>query len=145
MKKEFKNEKKFISSGFTLIELLAVIILLAIVALIATPIINDTIETSKESANQRSIEGYANAVRNEYYNQQTDGSIPVIDADFLSKVDTQGNEITCTNVFYSDEYSVVLNDCTIAEETDKKYCYADGKHYACDDNEFLNIFNSINN
>ncbi len=129
--------------GFTLVELLATVVILAIIAIIATPIINNVIETSKESANQRSIEGYANAVRNEYYNQQTGGGIPVIDAEFLANVDTQGNEITCDSVLYSDDYQVVLYNCTIADEIDKKYCYADGKHYACDDSEFLNMLNNI--
>ena len=41
--------KKF-KKGFTLIELLAVIIILAIVALIATPIILDVIEDARKSA-----------------------------------------------------------------------------------------------
>ena len=125
--------------GFTLVELLAVVVLLAIVALIATPIIGNVIETSEESANQRSIEGYADAVRNEYYNQQTGGGIPVIDSEFLSKVDTEGNEISCENVLYSTEYQVILNKCTIADYTKKLYCYAGGEHYECDDNKFLDI------
>ena len=123
--------------GFTLVELLAVVVLLAIVALIATPIIGNVIETSRESANQRSIEGYADAVRNEYYNQQTGGGIPVIDSEFLSKVDTEGNEISCENVLYSTEYQVVLNKCTIADEIDKQYCYASGNHYDCDVSYFF--------
>ena len=125
--------------GFTLVELLAVVVLLAIVSLIATPIIGNVIETSRESANQRSIEGYADAVRNEYYNQQTGGGVPVIDSDFLSRVDTEGNEISCENVLYSTEYQVILNKCTIADEIDKQYCYASGNHYDCDDSEFSNI------
>ena len=45
MKKEVVNKK-----GFTLIELLAVIIILAIVALIATPIILDVVEDARKSA-----------------------------------------------------------------------------------------------
>ena len=125
--------------GFTLVELLAVVVLLAIVALIATPIIGNVIETSRESANQRSIEGYADAVRNEYYNQQTGGGIPVIDSEFLANIDTEGNEISCENVLYSTEYQVILNKCTIADEIDKQYCYAGGNHYDCDDSEFLGI------
>ncbi len=43
-------------NGFTLIELLAVIIILAIVALIATPIILNVIEDSRKSANKSQIE-----------------------------------------------------------------------------------------
>lgn len=125
--------------GFTLVELLAVVVLLAVIALIATPIIGNIIDTSKESANQRSIEGYADAVRNEYYNQQTSGGIPVIDDAFLANVDTEGNEINCQNVLYSTKYQVILDKCTIADEIDKQYCYADGRHFDCDDSEFLNM------
>ena len=48
--------------GFTLIELLAVIIILAIIALIATPIVMRVIENSKKSAAERGAENYVRAV-----------------------------------------------------------------------------------
>ena len=48
--------------GFTLIELLAVIVILAIIALIATPIVLNIINDSKENSNKRSIELYGKAV-----------------------------------------------------------------------------------
>ena len=48
--------------GFTLIELLAVIVILAIIALIATPIILGIIKDSKEESNKRSAELYIDAV-----------------------------------------------------------------------------------
>ena len=48
--------------GFTLIELLAVIVILAIIALIATPIVLNIINDTKESASLRSAEMYLNAV-----------------------------------------------------------------------------------
>ena len=51
-------------NGFTLIELLAVIVILAIIALIATPIILGIINDVREKANERSVELYASAVRN---------------------------------------------------------------------------------
>lgn len=50
-----KQNKK----GFTLIELLAVIVILAIIALIATPLIMDVINDAKEGAmeqNKRTME-----------------------------------------------------------------------------------------
>ena len=50
--------------GFTLIELLAVIVILAIIALIATPIVLSIIEETKESAVLRSAEYYLSAVEN---------------------------------------------------------------------------------
>ena len=48
--------------GFTLIELLAVIVILAIIALIATPIVLNIINDTKESATLRSAEYYMEAV-----------------------------------------------------------------------------------
>ena len=44
--------------GFTLIELLAVILILAIVALILIPAISKIIESARDAANKRSVEGY---------------------------------------------------------------------------------------
>ena len=48
-----KNKK-----GFTLIELLAVIVVLAIIALIATPIVMNTIKKSQKGAAERSADSY---------------------------------------------------------------------------------------
>ena len=49
-------------NGFTLIELLAVIVILAIIALIATPIVLNIIKDSRESAGLRSAEMYLKGV-----------------------------------------------------------------------------------
>ncbi len=48
--------------GFTLIELLAVIVVLAIIALIATPIVMNTIKRSKKGAAERSADSYVKQV-----------------------------------------------------------------------------------
>lgn len=50
------------NKGFTLIELLAVIVILAIIALIATPIILNMINDAKKSARKDSAYGYLDAV-----------------------------------------------------------------------------------
>ena len=52
------------NKGFTLIELLAVIVILAVIALIATPIVLSIINDTKESAVIRSAEFYVDAVQN---------------------------------------------------------------------------------
>ena len=57
-----KNKK----IGFTLIELLAVIIVLAIIALIATPIIFNVIENAKIKSLENSCYGVIDAVRTKY-------------------------------------------------------------------------------
>ena len=55
--------------GFTLIELLAVIVILAVIALIATPIVLSIIEQTKESAVLRSAEHYLSAVEHSIANK----------------------------------------------------------------------------
>ncbi len=79
-----KNKK-----GFTLIELLAVIVVLAIIALIATPIVMNTIKNAKKGAAERSADNYLKAVEqavaesridetkiaNGTYNIQPDGNL----------------------------------------------------------------------
>ena len=56
--------------GFTLIELLAVIVILAIIALIATPIVLDIIEDSKNNASLRSAENYLTSAKQSIANHQ---------------------------------------------------------------------------
>lgn len=51
--------------GFTLIELLAVIVILAIIALIATPLILGVIDKAKQGAARSSAYGYAKAIEHE--------------------------------------------------------------------------------
>ena len=57
------RKKKNMKKGFTLIELLAVIVILAIIALIATPIVLDIITDSKVAAKERSIENIERAAK----------------------------------------------------------------------------------
>ena len=49
--------------GFTLIELLAVIIILAVIALIATPVVLDVVDTAKEKALVNSAYGIVDAAK----------------------------------------------------------------------------------
>lgn len=49
--------------GFTLIELLAVIVILAVIALISTPLITNTIQTSRENADRESARSYVSTVK----------------------------------------------------------------------------------
>ena len=81
--------------GFTLIELLAVIVILAIIALIATPVVLGIINDSKKSATVRSAEFYLDAVVNSIMTENMNNS-----GDFnpsACMVNTQGN-IICDGV-----------------------------------------------
>ena len=66
MKKVLKNNGKSLkltTLGFTLIELLGVLIILAIIALITFPIIDNVLTSSREQAYERSIDGIIEASR----------------------------------------------------------------------------------
>ena len=56
---------KLNKKGFTLIELLAVIVILAIIMLIATPTILSIIEDARQGAARSSAMGYINAIEKE--------------------------------------------------------------------------------
>ena len=103
--------------GFTLIELLAVIVILAIIALIATPIIIGIINDAREEADQRSVELIGSGV--EYavtsYMYKNNGNVPSAPEDIASyftvegyKMEgntissTKGSEITCTVTISGD-------------------------------------------
>jgi len=62
LKKNNRNVK-LITSGFTLVELLAVIIILAVIALIATPIVLNVVENSRKSAFESSIYGIIETIK----------------------------------------------------------------------------------
>lgn len=62
---------KMNKKGFTLIELLAVIVILAVIALIAAPIILGIINDARESSNLRSVESYGNAITTQASAYQT--------------------------------------------------------------------------
>lgn len=55
--------------GFTLIELLAVIVILGVIALIATPLVMNTIEESRKSSFQISVQHMVSAIRTDQANQ----------------------------------------------------------------------------
>ena len=74
--------------GFTLIELLAVIVVLAIIALIATPIVMNTIKSAKKGAAERSADSYIGAVETAVATAKLDGKdIP----DGTYQIDGEGN------------------------------------------------------
>ena len=80
--------------GFTLIELLAVIVILAIIALIATPIILGVIDTAKKGSAEASALAYVKAVEDQIIIGQVTGDeikLPSGDASYVYVVGTDLN------------------------------------------------------
>ena len=61
--------------GFTLIELLAVIVILAVIALIATPMILGVIDSAKKGAAENSTYGYVDAIEKTEFQDMIDAGI----------------------------------------------------------------------
>ena len=126
--------------GFTLIELLAVIIILAVIALIATPIVLNVVNDAKESARKSSVAGYADAMKLGVsdYMFTNKGELPIIDKDFQKKYNSKGENVICEGVYSTDSYGIVLHNCKVGNES-KLYCFAKGNHYTCDDATYIGI------
>ena len=70
------------NKGFTLIELLAVIVILAIIALIATPMILGVIDTAKQGSAKSSAQYYVEAIEKTMMTNQLDGKGSVADGTY---------------------------------------------------------------
>ena len=106
-----KNKK----IGFTLIELLAVIIVLAIIALIATPIIFNVIENAKIKSLENSCYGVIDAVRTNYSENLLNSTRECKDENDKNcggKIETNGNvkELTVAGEQPSGGSWVIVND-----------------------------------
>ena len=74
------------NKGFTLIELLAVIVILAIIALIATPTILGVVDTARKGAAESSILGYIDAVEKQaMINEMDETKDSITDGEFTLK------------------------------------------------------------
>ena len=102
-----KNKK-----GFTLIELVAVLVIMAIIALIATPLVLTLVNNSKASANKRSIDAYGKAVELAAMTYLMDNGEYPSDLDSLT-VEYTGKEVTCNVMTLNTDGSLYLSECSV--------------------------------
>lgn len=137
-----KNNKK----GFTLVELLAVIVILAIIALIATPIILNVIDDAKTNAAKNSAYGYIDAlekvnaqdmlssesinVLSGAYTIASDGTLThgekVVTVKFKGTKPT-GGTLTYADGKLSDGSSITVDGKTFTSDADGKLTLSTGK------------------
>lgn len=106
--------------GFTLIELLAVIVILAIIALISTPVILNVIEDSREKANKNSVYGLIHAAELYYAENMVDGNISFDEngnKDILNELKVSGKKPKSGFVKINDKGQIAVG--TIYDDT----CY----------------------
>ena len=126
--------------GFTLIELLAVIIILAVIALIATPVVLSVIDKAEEESRKNSVRGYADSVRLSYAEEILKNTGKPLKE--LATLKTQGQEVDCEYVKYDDKKSgTLLHSCKV--DSIGNYCYINGYVYEDGTVECSNIINLI--
>ena len=109
--------------GFTLIELLAVIVILAIISLIATPTIINIISDTKVEANKRSIDMYAKAVENAIMQYQIKENKKTTSFDQIKKyIKYEGDKVDCEVNIYEDG-SIYLSGCRVNNGDVLNYTY----------------------
>ena len=117
------------NKGFTLIELLAVIVILAIIALIATPIVLGMIEDSRESSKKISAGNVVSAVESAYNLAYANnmGMVPTLDqvkeafnmrgATWTGNTIKTNDDVTCTITLEDVQMSVACENYDIESAT----------------------------
>ena len=93
--------------GFTLIELLAIIVILAIIAVITTPIILGIIDEAKIKSAKNSVYGIEKSAQLHYSKKQLNNGVPLVDSNLLADLEYSGKEFE--NYLYYG-YGVYVND-----------------------------------
>lgn len=110
-----KENKK----GFTLIELLAVIVILAIIALIATPLVMKAINTAREGSAKASANNFVSAVEHSYAMAILEGKDIILDEDnTLTNTDEESGLTIEVKGDKPKSYSLVFsNEGTVIDGT----------------------------
>ena len=91
--------------GFTLIELLAVIVVLAIIALIATPIVINMIKSAKKLAAERAADSYIKQVETVVATEKLEGNI--LEGEY--EITSDGNICRDKKVSCSDKEKIIID------------------------------------
>ena len=98
--------------GFTLIELIAVLVIMAILALIVTPLVMTIIRKARVSADKRSIDAYGRSIELAIASYLLDtGKFPT-SIDQLT-IEYSGKEVICSTTQINSDSSVYLTGCTV--------------------------------
>ena len=107
-------------NAFTLVELVAVLVIMAIIALIATPLILTLVNKSKASANKRSVDAYGKAVeisimRYLINKEEYPENLSTLEVEYT------GKKVVCNEMTLNTDGSLYLSECSVggAEVKDK--------------------------
>lgn len=100
------------SKAFTLIELIGVLVIMAIIALIVTPLVLNIIRKARISADRRSVDAYGRSIELAIAGYLLDtGKFPIEISQLT--IEYSGDTISCTTEQINPDSSVYLADCKI--------------------------------
>ena len=102
--------------GFTLIELIAVLVIMAILALIVTPLVMNIIRKAKLAADKRSIDAYGRSIELAIAGYLLDNGKFPTDVSQLT-IEYSGNKVECSTTQLNSDSSVYLTGCTVGGRT----------------------------
>ena len=112
-----KNKK-----GFTLIELVAVLVIMAIIALIVTPLVMNIIRKARISADKRSVDAYGRSIELAIAGYLMDnGSFPTSIEQLT--IEYSGDEVVCSTTQLKSDSSIYLAGCTVGGRSVEEYTY----------------------
>ncbi len=119
-----RNSKKV--RGFTLIELVAVLVIMAIIALIVTPLVMNIIRKARISADKRSVDAYGRSIELAIAGYLLDtGKFPTEVSQLT--IEYSGSQVVCSTTQINTDSSVYLAGCTVAGRNVENYIYGEDK------------------
>ena len=108
--------------GFTLIELVVVLVIMAIIALIVTPLVMSIIRKARISADKRSVDAYGRSIELAIAGYLMDtGSFPTSIEQLT--IEYSGDEVVCTTTQLNSDSSIYLAGCTVGGRSVEGYTY----------------------
>ena len=131
--------------GFTLIELIAVLVIMAILALIVTPLVMSIIRKAKISARKRSVDAYGRSVELAIATYLLDnGKFPTNEQLPNLEVEYSGSTVVCNVMSMKENGGLYLSECKVNNVDVKDSSTEDGwYHYGTRDltnEEFVDMY-----
>ena len=112
--------------GFTLIELIAVLVIMAILALIVTPLVMSIIRKAKVSADKRSIDSYGRSIELAIAGYLLDNGTFPTSIEQLT-IEYSGEEVVCSTTQLNSDSSIYLAGCSVGGRSVEGYTYGSDK------------------
>lgn len=129
--------------AFTLIELIAVLVILAIIVLITTPIIFNLVNNAEEHARKRSVDGYGKAIENALATYELNYGDITLDFNKL-KIQYSGSKTICEDKKIRSNGEIYLSNCSVDGVKVKDKNTKDGYyHYGLSNTDYIDKYASI--